>query len=252
MTETGVAELKFTVDRSSPVPLYFQVSRQIEEAILSGALSPGARLENEIGMADRCGLSRPTIRRAIHELVNKGLLVRRRGVGTQVVDNPQIKRQVKLTSLFDDLASSGQEPTTEVLVLDVVLASDDVAEQLGVPAGGEVMYLERLRFAHGEPLALMHNWLPYSLADQLSTEELDDRGLYQLLRESGITMRLASQRMGARLASGDEAATLGLPPGAPLLTMERTTYDDTGRAVELGRHLYRADTYSFEVVLVDR
>ena len=73
------------VDRKSPVPLYFQVAQHMEHLIESGELAPGTRLENEIDLADRLRLSRPTMRRAIQELVAKGLLVRKRGVGTQVV-----------------------------------------------------------------------------------------------------------------------------------------------------------------------
>lgn len=244
--------MKFALDRSSPVPLYFQVSQQIEEAIHNGELPPGARLENEIGMADRSGLSRPTIRRAIQELVNKGLVVRHRGIGTQVVDNPQIKREITLTSLYDDLARSGKEPATRVLAHDVVPAGEHIAEQLGMELGAGVVYLERLRYTADEPLALMHNWLPVDLGGGLTTQALEQSGLYELLRENGVQMRLATQRMGARIAEGGEARMLGVRRGAPLLTMERTTYNEKGRAVELGSHVYRADSYSFEVVLVER
>lgn len=247
-----VTELKLALDRSSPVPLYFQVSRQIEEAIHSGQLPPGARLENELGMADRSGLSRPTIRRAIQELVNKGLVVRRRGIGTQVVNNPQVKRELNLTSLYDDLARSGKDPGTRVLTHDVVPADDHVAEQLNSKPGVDVVYLERLRYTADEPLALMHNWLPVTVARDLTRQQLEHHGLYELLRDTGVHMQLAAQRMGARLAAADEASMLAVRPGSPLLTMERTAYDQTGRAVELGRHVYRADSYSFEVVLVDR
>src|ERR1700733_12843466 len=94
-----MSELTVDLDRSSPVPLYYQVSRQIEAAIDAGDLAPGDRLENEISLADRGGLSRPTMRRAIQELVDKGLLVRRRGIGTQVVHG-RVKRPMDLTSLF--------------------------------------------------------------------------------------------------------------------------------------------------------
>src|SRR5690625_1263572 len=73
------------LDRNGPIPLYFQISQRLEQAIHDELLVPGARLENEIALAARLGLSRPTIRRAIQELVDKGMLVRRRGVGTQVV-----------------------------------------------------------------------------------------------------------------------------------------------------------------------
>src|SRR5215212_8813975 len=121
-----MAELVLDLDRSSPVPLYFQVSRQIE-----AALERGDRLENEIGLADRWGLSRPTMRRAIQELVDKGMLVRRRGIGTQVV-HAQVKRKAEVSSLFDDLARSGQQPTTKVLLHEVTPAAEQVAERLGV------------------------------------------------------------------------------------------------------------------------
>src|SRR6202035_931471 len=100
------------LDRSSPVPLYFQVAQQIEQAIERGDLGPGMKLENEIELADRFGLSRPTMRRAIQELVSKGLLVRKQGVGTQVVHG-QVKRSVELTSLYDDLSRTNQKPTTQ-------------------------------------------------------------------------------------------------------------------------------------------
>ncbi|MFV0426094.1 MAG: GntR family transcriptional regulator, partial [Beutenbergiaceae bacterium] len=84
------------VDRSSPVPLYHQVATCIEAAISDERLPAGARLENEISIGQRFGLSRPTVRRAIQELVDKGLLVRRRGIGTQVVHG-QVTRSVELT-----------------------------------------------------------------------------------------------------------------------------------------------------------
>ena len=73
------------LDRSGPIPLYFQVAQKIEKAIMDGDLAAGSRLENEVSLGDRLGLSRPTVRRAIQDLVDKGLLVRRRGIGTQVV-----------------------------------------------------------------------------------------------------------------------------------------------------------------------
>src|ERR1700694_382435 len=106
--------LTVELDRSSPVPLYYQLAHVIEAAIRDGDLSPGDRFENELALAKRLTLSRPTTRRAIQELVDKGLLVRKRGVGTQVVQNP-VHRRVELTSLFDDLARAGQAPTTRLL-----------------------------------------------------------------------------------------------------------------------------------------
>ncbi len=96
------------LNRSSPVPLYFQVAEQLERAIHDGELVAGDRIANEVTWADQLGVSRPTMRQAIQLLVDKGMLVRKRGVGTQVVRAP-IRRTVELTSLYDDLKRSGHQ-----------------------------------------------------------------------------------------------------------------------------------------------
>jgi DNA-binding GntR family transcriptional regulator len=242
--------LSISLDRASPVPLYFQVAQQIEAMIDKGELQPGSRLDNEIQLADQMGLSRPTMRQAIQYLVDKGLLVRKRGVGTQVVHG-LVKRPVELSSLYDDLTHGNKQPSTEVLSVETGPASDDIAVALRLPPGTPVVILERLRYAGGEPLAIMQNWLPVGLTD-LSRERLERQGLYQLLRAAGVHMRVASQRISARAATATEAKLLGDRRGAPLLTMIRTTYDDNGRAVEHGSHVYRPALYSFEIALVER
>src|ERR1700710_1442683 len=116
-------KLHFSVDRSSPVPLYHQVVQGIEAAIQTGVLEPGSRLENEIELAAQLNLSRPTMRKALAELVRAGLLVRKRGVGTQVVSS-RVRRPLELSSLFDDLTSSGSTPTTRVLTFEHTEADD--------------------------------------------------------------------------------------------------------------------------------
>ncbi|MEV7395820.1 GntR family transcriptional regulator [Aeromicrobium sp. NPDC092404] len=241
---------RFTLDRSSPVPLYFQVAEQFEQAILTGEIAPGERIENEIALAKDLGLSRPTMRQAIQVLVDKGMLVRKRGVGTQVVHG-KIRRSVELTSLFDDLSAAGQKPRTEVLAVGKVPAEEDVAHELQLGVGDDVWSLERLRYVGKQPLALMHNFIPVDVVD-LDEVDLAKTGLYAHLRTTGILMRVARQRIGARGAGADEAARLGEKKGAPLLTMQRTAYDNAGRAVEYGRHAYRPDLYAFELTLVDR
>jgi DNA-binding GntR family transcriptional regulator len=248
--DDGRAPLSLDLDRSSPVPLWFQAAQQLEAAIDRGDLRPGQRLDNEIELADRCGLSRPTLRRAIEQLVGQGLLVRKRGVGTQVVQS-QVKRPVELSSLFDDLASSGRRPTTAVLSCREVPADEAVALALGVQVGDPVVAVSRLRSADGEPLAILHNWLPTDVGE-LTAGLLVEHGLYALLRRYGVHLRIANQRIGAAVADAGQARLLGSRKGDPLLTMERVSYDDRGRPVELGRHRYRADAYSFEITVVGR
>jgi len=241
------AAMPIRVDRSSPVPLYFQVAQHLEHMIESGELPMGTRLENETDLADRLGLSRPTMRRAIEYLVDRGLLVRKRGIGTQVV-HTKITREVELTSLYDDLAKTGRTPSTTVASFATEAADEALAAALGMAAGTPVYVFERLRYADGEPLALMRNHVPGHLL-RLTAADLEAQGLYNLLRANGVTMRIARQAIGARAATPAEARALGEKRGAPLLTMERSAYDEQGRAVEHGHHLYRASRYSFDLTL---
>jgi DNA-binding GntR family transcriptional regulator len=243
-------KLELTLDRHSPVPLYYQLSQVLERAIASGELKPGDKIDTEVEISEKYGLSRPTVRQAIQALVNKGMLVRRRGVGTQVV-HAQVRRQVELTSLYDDLARSNHHPKTSVVQLKVQGADDVAANALGMTAGDDVLFLERVRFDGDEPLAHMTNWLPSDLLD-VTAADLEEHGLYELLRRVGVQMRVANQRIGAKAATPREAKLLEVRRGAPLLTMERTAFDVTGRPVEYALHAYRADSYAFETTLVER
>ncbi len=238
---------RLVVDRFSPVPLYYQVATRLEQLIEDGTLPVGSRLENELDLADQLGVSRPTLRRAISYLVERGLLVRKRGVGTQVVQ-PKVQRPVALSSLYDDLAKSGRAPCTEVRSLEVHPVSDALAHALGVPDGTPAVHLERLRYAADEPLALLHNVLPVDVLD-LRREDLEAHGLYELLRAAGNEPRMATEVIGARAATAGEGRILAEPRGAPLLTMTRTAWDASGRVIEYGSHVYRAARYSFEVHL---
>jgi DNA-binding GntR family transcriptional regulator len=242
-------ELFLGVDRSSPIPLYFQIASRIEEAIADGRLPPGSRIENEVALGERLRLSRPTIRRALQDLTDKGLLVRRRGIGTQVVHGP-VTRKVELTSLYEDLSRDGQHPGTTLLTHEVIPAEARLAERLSLPDNASVLHLRRLRLTDGVPLAVMENFLPAEFID-IDIAELAERGLYQLLRGRGTHIRIAQQRIGARAATTEESRLLEIARKGPVLTMDRTAYDELGKAVEFGHHCYRPDRYSFETTLLD-
>jgi GntR family transcriptional regulator len=250
MTERPTAtQLDVVLDRTSPVPLYHQLAQAIEAAINEGTLNPGDRLENELSLTTRLGLARPTARQAIQELVKKGLLVRKRGVGTQVVHS-QINRDAKLTSLYEDLQRSGNLPSTSVLEITSGELAAEVRATLSqdIDLQGEFTRIRRLRSTDGTPLAILTNHLPTRL--ELTEAELEKHGLYELLRSRGVNMRIAHQTIGSRLLTDDEAALLDETPPAACLTVERVVYDDTGRLVEVGQHVYRASLYKMHTSLV--
>jgi DNA-binding GntR family transcriptional regulator len=250
MSVSVMATLFSDLDRNGPIPLYFQVEQRIEKAIMDGHLPAGARLENEVALGERLNLSRPTIRRAIQDLVDKGLLVRRRGIGTQVVHG-RVTRGVELTSLFDDLNQGNQKPTTRVLSHALDKANDTVADRLGVPVGSPVLHTKRVRIADGVPGALLDNWLPELFTD-ISESELAELGLYEIIRSRGVAIRVAKQKIGARTSNAAEAALLDVDRGTALLTMERAAFDSSGKGIEFGSHYYRPDLYSFEMTLVEK
>lgn len=239
-----------TIDRSSPVPLYHQLAEQLTGAIEDGRLKPGDPFENELALAERLDLSRPTVRRAIAELVGRGLLVRRRGVGTTVASQV-IHRRDELTSLYDDMVRRGQEPRTSVVSFATDCVDAVAAEALGLPVDTPLVSVERLRTVADTPTALMHNWLPPQFAD-LTADDLEDASLYAILRARGVRPVIAHQTIGARRPVARERKLLHLASGDPLLTMSRRAYAADGSAVEYGDHCYRYDQYAFDVTVHDR
>jgi DNA-binding GntR family transcriptional regulator len=243
-----VRELDITLERNSPVPLYYQLARSIEQAIATGALAPGDRLENELSLTTRLGLSRPTARQAIQELVKKGLLVRKRGVGTQVVRS-KFNRDERLTSLNDDLVKAGKVPSTRLLDFDHVPVDEELTDAIDAEVvDDELTRVRRLRLADGVPLAILTNYLPSRL--EITRADLEEHGLYECLRGKGVNLKIAHQRINARLMSAEEAALLDEEQPAACLTVDRIAYDDTGQFVEFGRHVYRATHYSIQSSLV--
>ena len=240
-----VRQLDITLERNSPVPLYYQLAQYIEHAINTGDLSPGDRIENELSLTSRLGLSRPTARQAIQELVNKGLLVRKRGVGTQVVRS-QFRRDERLSSLNEDLAKAGKIPSTVLLDYRVGELNDEIADVVDAAdvRDSEFIQIRRLRLADNVPLAVLTNYIPARY--EISADDLRQRGLYACLNALGVHLKIAHQQISARLMTEDEADLLDEAAPAACLSVDRLAYDDVGRFVEFGRHIYRPAYYSIQ------
>lgn len=240
-------KLQVSIDRTSPVPLYHQLAQQLAAAIDTGVLQPGDAFENELSLADRLDLSRPTVRRAIVELVTRGLLVRRRGIGTTVAKEV-IHRRNELTSLHDDLLRDGRVPLTQIREFSTDFVDARAAAILGLEPDARLVYLERLRSVEEGPLALMRNWLAPTWAD-LDLDELVTQGLYSMMRRRGVMPSVAHQTIGARPAEPTERKALQMDKNDPVLTMTRRAYDAAGNPIEFGDHSYRYDRYLFDLTV---
>ena len=245
--ETRLVDVR--IDRGSPVPLWHQLAQQLTAAVDDGRLQPGDPFENELALAARLNVSRPTVRRAMQEMVDQGLLVRRRGIGTTVA-NRKVHRRAALSSLHDDLVRAGQAPTT--IVLDLRRTTDALAAAaLDLPPDTQLLAIVRLRCADAAPLAVLHNWLPPAYAD-ITADELTGDGLYAALRARGARPVVARQSVGARMPTRAERRQLAIVGAQPVLTMTRTAFGGTGDAIEFGDHCYRAEDYSLDLLLDER
>ncbi|NPV70110.1 MAG: phosphonate metabolism transcriptional regulator PhnF [Firmicutes bacterium] len=234
------------VNPDIPIPLYYQIKETIREAIAGGRFKPGDQLPPETDLTTQYGVSRMTVRQAVLELVNEGLLYRKRGKGTFVAE-PKITQGLSgLTSFTEDMEKRGLRPSGRVLTVKEARADQDIAALLGIDVGAPVARLERLRLADDEPMALEVSYVPLPRFQWVLSEDLNGKSLYRLFAEkSGIELDRARQTIEVVVANKHEAGLLEVDQGTPLLKMKRVTYDRKGEPVEAVKSVYRADRYKF-------
>lgn len=225
-------------------PLYVQLRRRIEAGIASGFLAPDTALPPEREIAALTGLSRVTVRKAIAELVERGLVVQRQGSGSSVAAlRPKVEQSLsRLTSFTEDMARRGFRSEVEWLERGLVVPSPEEVMALGLRAGDPVARLSRLRKADGRPMAIERAALP---VDILPDPAEVSQSLYEVLGRLGKRPVRAVQKISAVNLSAADAQLLGLAPGAAGLRIERTSYLPEGRVAEFTRSIYRGDAYDF-------
>jgi GntR family transcriptional regulator len=227
--------------RLSPVkpgrgPAHAQIEASLERALDRGALATGDRLPAERELAERFGVSRMTLRQALGALEHRGRLRRSKGrYGGTFVADPRLEL-VGTFSLSDQLRDLGVAAGAQVLSARERAAEPD--EEL---LGPRVLAIERVRLANGEPVALERGAYAADAFPGLLDQPLDG-SLYQLMRRryDDVPVR-AAERLEPALARPDEAAALGIEPGAPVMLVERTAYSVTGRPLERSHDVFRGD-----------
>jgi GntR family transcriptional regulator len=238
----GVSKSVEVLSRSSPEPLYRQLSNHLERAIRSGRLKPGDRLDSETVLGRRFGVSRITLRQAVDELVGKQLLIRKQGKGT-FVTIPAVQHDLRrLHGLLGSLFSQSDAAGTRLLRYELAVPPAEVAEQLKLRRGQKALAHHRIYLIGGKPVSFGQTWLvpevavlPRVKAEFLSTEDL--------MREAGVRIAASQVAIRAEPAGAKVARSLKVSARAPLLVLQRQTFGHDGRIKEINRIWFRSDSY---------
>ena len=240
------------IDKDSPVPYYYQLREALRDRIVTGALAPGAQLPSEAEICRTFSVSRTTVRQALAELLNEGLIRKEKGRGTFVAQ-PKIQERLveRLTGFYEDMVAQGLRPRTKILERGVIAAPPSIAALLEMDSGSPVILIRRLRMVNNEPLLLVVTYIPQALCPGLLEEELEEQSLYSVLEKKyGLHLARGRRYIEAVAATEQEAQLLGVPRGAPLVYLRSVTYLADGRPVEYYEAKHRGDRSRFEVELI--
>jgi GntR family transcriptional regulator len=230
------------IDRSSPLPLWAQIVDDLRQRLAAGEFEGHFPTDEEL--TRDYDVSRQTVREAVRRLTADGLVVRQRGRGSSVAP-PVLEQPLhSLYSLASAVRASGVEERSQVLAADRRPAGAEVAAQLGVATGDELVYVERLRFAGAEPIAWDRSWLPASATGALIQIDLSSGGLYELLA-AHCSLRITGgwERIRPVVPDAVQRRLLRLPSKVAAFSIERlATVGET--PTEWRETLIRGDRYS--------
>ncbi|MEV6306124.1 GntR family transcriptional regulator [Actinoplanes sp. NPDC051861] len=217
------------------VPAYRRIAADLAGKIRAGEYRPGEALPAQRELSQRYGVTLMTLRQALQELRDDGLIVQQAGRGTFVAPVQAAYRVDTLRSFVDDLREQGHEVSTSVLGCAVEVAPAAVREVLGVPS---VLRLSRLRSLAGRAVIYQTSWVPAGLVD---SSDFSDKSLYLTLADAGMTIVRASERIVPDLLSPEIARHLGRPAGSAVFVSERITFALDDRPVVMDRAVILGD-----------
>ena len=230
-------------------PLYDQLVDLLSDKI-QNEMHPGDALPSERDLAETYGLSRTTVRLAMSELEELGLVTRKHGKGTFVSSVSRDTTDLMGTYSFtDQMRSLGRVPHTEVIDFEVREASKFVAQNMDLRLGEAVFRMRRLRTADGVPMMLERTYMPVKVFDSLTQRMVESRSLYEIVEQDfRMKIKTAEEAFGARAARPDEARLLKIDEDAPVLHLVRTTYNSKNVVIEYTRSVARADMFEYKIV----
>lgn len=239
------------IDRSSPVPYYYQLRQILEAEIGSGRIDVGDRLPSEAELCNRYGVSRTVVRQTLSDLENESLIVRFKGRGSFVAGPKTSEHLVQsLTSLHEDVQARGQNLETRVLRLETEPVSPYVADILKLAPGAEIVLLERLRIVDGVPWQLTTAYLPFALCAPVLELDMSQRSLYEVLEQDlGLELHRGRRSVESGLAGKIVAEHLAIRENDPVLILSGATYLADGRPIEHFVGIHRGDRSRFDVEL---
>ncbi len=236
------------IDKSSSKPLYVQLQMMLEQKILSGELKSGDRILSENEMAARYKVSRVTARQAIEQLVAKNILYRSPGKGTFVSEHGTPYGFSTMMSFSKSLASRGFSVTSLILDQSIIPASEEVAENLRLSPGVDVVIVRRLRIVDGVPAAIHTSYFSARAYSRILERELSSGSLLEIAEEvSGTKMEYSQDSLRAVPLSVTDADLLHMPPGSPMMELEGVVYDDNNVPCRYTKGVYRGDLFRLDV-----
>jgi len=235
---------------ASTLTLHSRIREELRERILRGDWQPQQRVPSESELMAQYGVSRITVRQAMGDLERIGLIVRVPGKGSFVSPAKPFQELDRLQGFAEAMRELGHATANRLLRLRSVEADERVAQRLALPAGSKVTELQRVRLLDGRPLSVDLSWLPHELGTRLRPVDLVSHDVFRLLEhELGAPLGHADLVLDAVAADDDVAALLELPPGAPVLRIERLTHDGRGRPIDY-EHLHcRCDAFQYRLRL---
>lgn len=225
---------------------YRAIADDLRGRIVAGDPAAGAVLPSEAELAGSYGVSRVTVRKALELLRGEGLIDARQGFGWFVAGDRLRQTLGVLATIEGQLEARGRRAERRVVSFGFVPASPAVAAALGLAAGAEVLAVERVNLADGQPFARVTVWCPADLGATLSRAEVESATFVELL---DVPVAAATQTIGAAAADADDAARLEVPVGSPLLVCERLSRAADGRPLLASEHRFPAHLTEFVVEL---